>query len=240
MRTWTWVNGSAICKGKGPSPRHSPQVVIVGNQLYVIGGGTGGDPPRSGEDLTDIHVLDLIHLDWREVHIGGMKPRLNRHNKCVAIGNKIVLIGTHPQLNESQSDTDSSSSNEEYLPFYRSSVCVLNTETQRWEWPKLDSLGREERGPKFPRYASAVTHGGNSVYLFGGCMNSVLSLSDTYQLRLDASLFANSELVEENHKQAIKQEDGRNPRPSFRRAELTRWLFLMAQHNMHFNIFGSE
>jgi hypothetical protein len=203
--------------------------------LFVIGGGTGGDPPRSGEDLTDIHVLDLIKLEWREIHVGGLNPNLNRRNKCVAVGNKIVVVGNHPQFNPPRSATVSSSdSEEEFLPVYRSSVCVLNTETLCWEWPLLDGL---DRGPKFPRYASAVVQGGNSVYLFGGCMNFNLYLSDTYQLRLDASLFSNTEIIESNHKIAIKQEARGTSRRSFNSAEMTEWLFLMAQQNRIFQLF---
>jgi hypothetical protein len=59
-----WVVRDEMTTGVGPSPRHGHAAVAIGEQLWVIGGGSGGDIVRSGVDFGGAYVLDLPTMRW--------------------------------------------------------------------------------------------------------------------------------------------------------------------------------
>lgn len=47
---------------------------VYNNQLWVVGGGRGGDLLRSGPDVHDVHCLDLASLTWSKPALQGAPP----------------------------------------------------------------------------------------------------------------------------------------------------------------------
>ncbi|CAM9559870.1 unnamed protein product, partial [Discosporangium mesarthrocarpum] len=64
--------------GKRPSPRYKHQAVVVGNKMYVIGGGCF-KPEQSSIDL---YCLDLKTLLWEEVPMTGELPKARVAHSC--------------------------------------------------------------------------------------------------------------------------------------------------------------
>eukprot|EP01084_Bolivina_argentea_P218573 370870_1 len=64
--------------GKKPSPRYKHQAIIIGDSMYIIGGGCF-KPTLS---VIDVYKLDLRTLEWSEVHAMGSVPKARVAHSC--------------------------------------------------------------------------------------------------------------------------------------------------------------
>ncbi|CAM9514931.1 unnamed protein product [Choristocarpus tenellus] len=67
-----------VTSGKRPSPRYKHQSVVVGDKMYVIGGGCF-KPEQSSIDL---YCLDLVTLVWEETEMKGELPKARVAHSC--------------------------------------------------------------------------------------------------------------------------------------------------------------
>ncbi len=66
-------------KGCKPSPRYKHQAVIVGDKMYVLGGGRF----KPDQEYIDIYTLDLNTLEWEKVvDTGGEVPKARVAHTC--------------------------------------------------------------------------------------------------------------------------------------------------------------
>ena len=95
-RAWTLPTP----QGEAPCARFGHSATVFDGGMWVIGGSTGGDLLRSGEDLTDVWRLDLGTLTWVHVEPANEPPfpaNLGRCHSAVLVGDKIVLFGGSAQ-----------------------------------------------------------------------------------------------------------------------------------------------
>ena len=87
-------------EGDAPCARFGHSATVYDGGMWVIGGGTGGDLLRSGEDLTDVWRLDLGTLTWARMEPANDPPfpaNLGRCHTAVLVGDKVVLFGGSAQ-----------------------------------------------------------------------------------------------------------------------------------------------
>ena len=89
IETGVWTRLQAT--GKAPKPRYKHQAVILGDSMYVLGGGqyTPDDGPM------DIYRLDLINLCWHQESLGASSQQARIAHTCVVdeINNQILIFG---------------------------------------------------------------------------------------------------------------------------------------------------
>lgn len=66
-QNWTRLQA----QGRGPTPRYKHQAVVVGDSMYVLGGGQYS--PDEGP--MDIHRLDLENMVWHQHDLGCIAPQ---------------------------------------------------------------------------------------------------------------------------------------------------------------------
>ena len=95
-RAWTLPTP----EGDAPCARFGHSATVSDGGMWVLGGGTGGDLLRSGEDLTDVWRLDLGTLTWARMEPANETPfpaNLGRCHTAVLVGDKIVMFGGSAQ-----------------------------------------------------------------------------------------------------------------------------------------------
>eukprot|EP00873_Tetraselmis_striata_P019844 jgi/Tetstr1/440108/TSEL_028466.t1 len=162
VTTWTWTLPAT--HGELPSPRFGSAMAVYNNQLWVVGGGRGGDLLRSGPDVHDVHCLDLASLTWSKPALQGAPPSpecTGRECGFVLVGSKLLLFGGS-------------------LDFHNK-LSYIDLEERRWGAPRL--LSRPPSG----RITGRMALVGDSVYMFGGWDPVRGELGDLYRLHLVAS-----------------------------------------------------
>ena len=87
-------------EGEAPCARFGHSATVFDGGMWVIGGSTGGDLLRSGEDLTDVWRLDLAALTWTRVEPANAPPfpaNLGRCHSAVLVGEQVLLFGGSAQ-----------------------------------------------------------------------------------------------------------------------------------------------
>jgi N-acetylneuraminic acid mutarotase len=77
--THTGIWRKLTTTGKKPSPRYKHQSVVVGDKMYVIGGGCF----KPEHSLIDMYALDLNTLEWEEPKAVGDVPKARVAHSCV-------------------------------------------------------------------------------------------------------------------------------------------------------------
>eukprot|EP00730_Choanoeca_flexa_P001155 TRINITY_DN10506_c0_g1_i1.p1 TRINITY_DN10506_c0_g1~~TRINITY_DN10506_c0_g1_i1.p1 ORF type:complete len:558 (+),score=125.40 TRINITY_DN10506_c0_g1_i1:70-1743(+) len=102
VKTWDWLELELQANDDGtvPSGRYGFSGGIVGDRLYILGGCTGGDIRRDGQDCRDVWCADLSQINpdeggsytWRSL---GSTPDdgWGRETCSVVYGEKIVTFG---------------------------------------------------------------------------------------------------------------------------------------------------
>ena len=87
--TGVWTRLQAT--GKAPKPRYKHQAVILGDSMYVLGGGQY--KPETG--AMDIYRLDLINLSWNQEYLGASSPQARIAHTCVVdeSNDQILIFG---------------------------------------------------------------------------------------------------------------------------------------------------
>ncbi|XP_020823209.1 rab9 effector protein with kelch motifs isoform X1 [Phascolarctos cinereus] len=153
-RIWSTPNVT----GTPPSPRtfHTASAVI-GNQLYVFGGGEKGAKPVQD---TQLHIFDATTLSWSHPETCG-EPPLPRHGHVmVALGPKLFV---HGGLAGDE--------------FYNDLYCI---DTNDMKWEKLEATGDVPSGCA----AHSAVAIGKHIYIFGG-MAPTGALATMYQYHIE-------------------------------------------------------
>ncbi|GIL56650.1 hypothetical protein Vafri_11982 [Volvox africanus] len=83
-----------------PQPRLTSQAVVVGSELWLVGGWDPSAPPDTPQFLNDVWVLDLRSNRWRQVEVeagqegGGELARISRF-AMLALSDGRLLLHTH-------------------------------------------------------------------------------------------------------------------------------------------------
>ncbi|XP_072488015.1 rab9 effector protein with kelch motifs isoform X2 [Notamacropus eugenii] len=149
-RIWSTPNVT----GTPPSPRtfHTASAVI-GNQLYVFGGGEKGAKPVQD---TQLHVFDATTLTWSQPETCGEPPPPRHGHVMVALGPKLFV---HGGLAGDE--------------FYDDLYCI---DTDDMKWEKLETTGDLPPGCA----AHSAVAMGKHIYIFGG-MAPTGALATMYQ-----------------------------------------------------------
>lgn len=93
--SWSAALASSMSGEQPPPPMHSHTAVVIDDAMWVCGGASGSDPPRSGRDHQEVFRLDLLSLTWTRMtsRISGARPTLDRRHRGHAVGRKIVFVG---------------------------------------------------------------------------------------------------------------------------------------------------
>ena len=75
-------------KGKSPSPRVKFATAQIDHFVFIQGGVGGGE-----ELLNDLHRLDLINMEWKEIRNSGIPNGLSSHSLTGVSSNQLLLIG---------------------------------------------------------------------------------------------------------------------------------------------------
>ncbi|KAL1220446.1 Thiohydroximate-O-sulfate sulfur/sulfate-lyase (nitrile-forming) NSP2 [Cardamine amara subsp. amara] len=133
-------------KGKGPGPRSSHAIAVVGDKLYSFGGELTPNVPID----KDLHVFDFNTHTWLIAPATGDIPTLSCLGvSMVAVGSKLYVFGGRD-------------ASRKYNGFY-------SYDTVKNEW-KL--VTRVEEGPEARSFHSMASDA-NNVYLFGGVSKTV-------------------------------------------------------------------
>ncbi|CAN8315732.1 unnamed protein product [Cochlearia groenlandica] len=136
-------------KGKGPGPRSSHTIAVVGDKLYSFGGELTPNVPID----KDLYVFDFNTQTWSIAPATGDIPTLSCLGvSMVAVGSKLYVFGGRDESRK-------------YNGFY-------SYDTVKNEW-KL--LTRVEEGPEARSFHSMAASDGDekNVYLFGGVSKTV-------------------------------------------------------------------
>ena len=78
-------------KGDIPSQRRSHTAILIGNEVIMFGGKTGGG--NTCLLLNDTHSLDMIKFIWTKLALYGTKPpgRMN-HTACLSSDQNQMLM----------------------------------------------------------------------------------------------------------------------------------------------------
>jgi len=161
LDTNTWIWDIPTTHGDPPCPRFGSSMAVYGGELWVLGGGLGGDLVRSGADIADVYVLNLSTWEWSRPELHGRPPSeacLGREAGHVLIGSKLLLFGGS-------------------LVFHNR-VCYLDLKTRRWGVPEV--LGKQPPGRMSGRMALV----GDSIYMFGGWHIYGGEFGDLFRLKL--------------------------------------------------------
>jgi len=148
--------------GTPPSPRYKHQALIVGNRMYILGGGNY----KPTTTVIDVFCLDLEAMTWSRIYTTGQVPQARVAHTCEydKSSNSIYLwAGFNVDL-------------ERMNDFY-----VLDLQTFQWQClsEKLKSI------PSARAFHSSCLNN-NSIYIFGGA-DGETRYSDIwkYQIRVD-------------------------------------------------------
>ncbi|KAI1303766.1 hypothetical protein EDD11_005305 [Mortierella claussenii] len=114
-----------------------PSFTRVDQKLYLFGGG--------GHVTNDLHVLDLVTLNWDCVLAKEGVPPTKRYGHTAVLWNQCIIIF--------------GGSNEYYE--YRDDVIVFSLKTKTWSRPEI-------RGEVPARYLHSATVYKNKMYVYGG------------------------------------------------------------------------
>uniref|UniRef100_A0A8D0BRL7 Rab9 effector protein with kelch motifs n=1 Tax=Salvator merianae TaxID=96440 RepID=A0A8D0BRL7_SALMN len=155
FETGTWETPEVL--GVPPSPRtyHSSSAVI-GDRLYVFGGGDKGADPVKDQQL---HIFDSATLTWQQPEVLGQPPAPRHGHAVVAFGNKLLIHGGLA------GDT-----------FYNDLFCI---DIDDMKWETLSATGSVPGG----RAAHAAAVFRDYLYIFGG-MDPTGALDTTYRYHI--------------------------------------------------------
>eukprot|EP00753_Platysulcus_tardus_P021077 PLAT8610.2.p1 GENE.PLAT8610.2~~PLAT8610.2.p1 ORF type:complete len:576 (-),score=205.79 PLAT8610.2:111-1838(-) len=156
-----WRCEEPATTGAPPAPRFGASVSFIGEHMWVVGGGNGGDLLRDGVDLASVHSLHLPSLTWTEVSVRGeleQMPRwIGRCHTGTVVADKIVIFGGSRHTSDR--------------------LVVLDTSNACWQLPSV----RGER--PLARHCQAMWHFGKHVYFHGG-WGFGSALDDVHRLNL--------------------------------------------------------
>ncbi len=177
-----WSVVSERVSGDVPRGRYDHAAVVVGDELYAIGGTSGGR--RAG----DVHALHVPTLTWRKAAVRGTgtaagedepSPSFGRRSghAAVVVGAKIVVVGGFEGRDPREADDATCD------------VWILDTASAApWRWRTLALRG----GDDAPRArgghtATVVARRGaaTSIVVFGGEDLRGRLLGDVHVLRID-------------------------------------------------------
>ncbi|KAL1809487.1 hypothetical protein DCAR_0729036 [Daucus carota subsp. sativus] len=133
-----------ICQGVAPCPRESHTATLVGGDKLLIFGGSG---EGGANYLNDLHVLDLIAMQWTSPEVKGDVPIPRDSHSSVAVGSKLFVYGG------------------DCGDRYQGDVHVLDIDTMTWA-----KLGVQGPSPGI-RAGHTTVNFGTKVYVIGGVGN---------------------------------------------------------------------
>ncbi|XP_053230359.1 rab9 effector protein with kelch motifs isoform X1 [Podarcis raffonei] len=156
LQAGTWM--SPKVSGTPPSPRtYHTSSAVIGDRLYVFGGGDKGVDPVKDQQL---HIFDSATLTWLQPEVRGDPPAPRHGHAVVAVENRLYIHGGLA------GDT-----------FFDDLFCFDTTEMK---WETLSATGSVPAG----RAAhSAVVFQGH-LYIFGG-MDPTGALDTMYKYHIE-------------------------------------------------------
>ncbi|GJZ49806.1 Rab9 effector protein with kelch motifs-like protein [Tanacetum coccineum] len=140
LETMAWVNLATT--GAGPGPRDSHSAVIVGHMMIIFGGNE-----CCKEKVNDIHILDLLTLEWTRPNCKGVAPTPRESHTATMIGHdRLVIFG-----GSGEGDAN-----------YLNDLHILDLKTMRWSSP-------EPQGDiPVPRDSHSAVTVDNKIFVYGG------------------------------------------------------------------------
>ncbi|XP_073132614.1 uncharacterized protein [Henckelia pumila] len=136
-RVWTHPE----CRGNPPCARESHTANVVGDEKMIVFGGSG---EGEANYLSDLHILDLMKMEWTSPEVRGHVPAPRDSHSSVVVGDRLFVCGG-----------DSGDR-------YQCDVCVLDL--NRSIWSTMDG-----RGPlPSARAGHASVSIGTKMYVLGG------------------------------------------------------------------------
>ncbi|GAQ79092.1 Acyl CoA Binding Protein [Klebsormidium nitens] len=164
-----WI--SPFVSGRRPPPRYQHEVAVVGDQLFVVGGNSGG------RYLNDLWVLSLENFTWSRVEQIGPAPPSKEEDapllappplpplaghSIIASGSTLLAVGGHTK---------------EPAP----TVQVRSFDTTTSKWSILETTGDAPAA----RGGQTVVKAGSRLVLFGGEDRKRKLLNDVHVLDLE-------------------------------------------------------
>eukprot|EP00041_Stephanoeca_diplocostata_P023104 m.561841 g.561841 ORF g.561841 m.561841 type:complete len:532 (-) comp22217_c1_seq5:628-2223(-) len=165
--------------GSRPNARYGAAVHVVDNKLWVLGGCSGGDLRRDGEDFKDVHCADLTdllamrQLSWIPLGDEIVVPDIGvgRELASAVVGRKILLHAGSGILTHRHAITHE----------VTNGVTWFDTDHLTFGKPRIFG----DHAPSATLSAEAVCIG-KDVWVYGGWSNHNLH-GDVYRLQLDVS-----------------------------------------------------
>jgi acyl-CoA-binding protein len=178
-----WSVVSERVSGDVPRGRYDHAAVVVGDELYAIGGTIGGR--RAG----DVHALHVPTLTWRKAAVRGTgtaagedepSPSFGRRSghAAVVVGAKIVVVGGFEGRDPREADDATCD------------VWILDTASAApWRWRTLALRGGDDapraRGGHTATVVARRGDAATSIVVFGGEDLRGRLLGDVHVLRID-------------------------------------------------------
>jgi hypothetical protein len=143
--------------GEVPSPRHKHQSLIIGNKMFVIGGG------KVNSDFIDVYTLCLSSFTWECIATFGDIPKATMAHCCMfdQVSKNVFLFGGQTMNAERQND-------------------LLAFDIVSFEWKRVKSV---ENSIPSPRAFHVGTIHCDSLYVFGG-NGGIKRCKDVWQFRI--------------------------------------------------------
>eukprot|EP01121_Diplochlamys_sp_Union-15-3_P022534 TRINITY_DN9626_c0_g1_i1.p1 TRINITY_DN9626_c0_g1~~TRINITY_DN9626_c0_g1_i1.p1 ORF type:complete len:537 (+),score=87.91 TRINITY_DN9626_c0_g1_i1:197-1612(+) len=152
--TMSWSR--PITTGQAPRPRAGHTTTMVGNKLFILGGGDGENY------LNDLYILDTETMAWSQAYTAGTSPCARSRHTATLTGNRLFVIAGGGDTGRVYND-----------------VYVLDTETMAWSRPNI-------KGPQLiARWGHSTTLLSNNRLLVFGGHDGTRMLNDVHILDTD-------------------------------------------------------
>ena len=160
-----------ITSGRKPSPRYKHQTVVVGDKMYVIGGGCF-KPEQSNIDL---YCLDLRTLVWEETRTKGELPKARVAHTCsfdAETGTIFVWGGFTSELSRLQ----------DFFGFHCATATWVKMDEESTQAPSAGGAADPADTPPARAFHSAAFFRG-ALYVFSGA-NGDVRYSDVWRFQV--------------------------------------------------------
>lgn len=151
-------------QGRPPNPRYKHQAVVLGDSMFVLGGGQYS--PEEGP--MDIYRLDLVNMVWSQHDLGCMAPQARIAHTCVVDeqNSQILIFGGRSASEMKLHD-------------------LYAWDVKRQSLKLLAGGSQEEHGPPGREFHCACFYDGQ-MFIFGGSTGT-RRMNDTWRYKLELS-----------------------------------------------------